>query len=124
MITVKARTMQVFNMKIIFFIIPLIVGISSILNIYGQQEQEEKYLNGENLDKAKITYYDNNVKCEVMKLEEKISQFIDCSGWVLTYEVQYAIAGYKAQQAQATKDLFEKAQQDQALEDLNESSRK
>jgi hypothetical protein len=59
-----------------------------------------------------------------MKLAEKISQFIDCSGWVLTYEGQYAIAGYKAQQAQATKDLFEKAQQDQALEDLNESSKK
>ena len=76
------------------------------------------------MDKAKITYYDDNVKCEVMKLAEKISEFIDCSDWVLTYEGQYAIAGYKAQRAQAFKDLVEKTLQEQALKDLNESSKK
>jgi len=42
-----------------------------------------------------------------MKLGEEISQFIDCSDWVLTYEGQQAIAEYKTQQDQAFKDLLE-----------------
>ena len=89
----------------------LVVGLFVLTLAVAPIFAQDKYLKGKDLEKAKATYYDDSVDCEVMKLAEKISEFIDCSDWVLTYEGQYAIAGYKAEQ-------------DQALKDSNESSKK